>query len=184
MSRRPLNARSKRTRGALQRAFATLIQSKRYENLEVADLITLAGISRSTFYAHYTCMDALLSDSISGPFAVLADTIEPTFVESELIALLEHFWTNRGLARGILVGPVRRKTTDVLVHLIEDRLRSTGLHRSGRMILPSRLVAIQLAEILLVPVTAWLLGESRCSSDILAKGLRRVSVAAIESIVR
>jgi AcrR family transcriptional regulator len=184
MDRQPLNARSKRTRGALQRAFANLIQSNRYENLDVGGLTALAGISRSTFYAHYSGLDALLADSISGPFAVLADMIQPDFVEARLVGLLEHFWENRSLARGILAGPARRRTTDVLVLLIEERLKSAGLHRRGSMILPSRLAAIQLTEIMLAPITAWLLGESRCSSETLSLGLRWVSIAAINSMIR
>ena len=177
-----VNARAMRTRSALRRAFASLIQSNRYENLEVADITTLAGVSRSTFYVHYAGKDALLADSIAGPFAVLADTIQPGFSESKLVALLDHFWENRNLARGILVGPARRKTIEVLIRLVEDRLKSAGLNRRGALILPPRLVAIQLAEILLAPVTAWLLGESRCSSDTLAAGLRRVSIGAVDSI--
>jgi hypothetical protein len=50
------------------------------------------------------------------------------------------------------------------------------------LILPPRLAAVQLAEILLAPVTAWLLGESRCSPDALAAALRRVSIAAVTSM--
>lgn len=65
---------------------------------------TLVGISRSTFYAHYSGIDALLADSITGPFEVLADTIRPEFVESRLVGLLERFWENRRFARGILGG--------------------------------------------------------------------------------
>jgi AcrR family transcriptional regulator len=182
MRRRLVNSRAMRTRGALHGAFASLIQNNRYENLEVADITTLAGVSRSTFYAHYSGKSALLAASIAGPFAVLADTIQPVFVESKLVALLEHFWENRGLARGILVGPARRKTIEVLIGLIEARLKSAGLHRRGALILPPRLAAIQLAEILFAPVTAWLLGESRCSSDALAAGLRKVSRGAIDSM--
>ncbi len=141
MGRQQVNARARKTRGALHRAFASLVQSNRYENLEVADITALAGVSRSTFYAHYRGKDALLTDSISGPFAVLADTIQPGFAESDLVALLDHFWENRGFARGILVGPTRRKTVDVLIRLIEDRLKSAGLHRRGALILPRRLPA-------------------------------------------
>lgn len=179
MGRQPRNARSKGTRSALLKAFATLVQSKAYDALEVADLTTLAGISRSTFYAHYAGMEALLADSIAGPFAVLADAVQPDFDESRLRALLEHFWENRAAARAILAGTARRKAADVLVGLIEDRLKSAGLHRPGAMALPPRLVAIQLAEILLAPITAWLLGESHCSPAALASGLRRSSRALI-----
>jgi AcrR family transcriptional regulator len=184
MNQLPLNARARRTRIALRHAFASLIQSNRYENLEVADISTRAGVSRSTFYAHYASMDALLAESIAGPFAVLADTITSNFAEPKLVALLEHFWENRALARGILVGPARRRTAEVLVGLISHRLKSSGLHRRGVLLLPPRLTAIQLAEILLAPVTAWLLGESRCSSAALAAALRRVSIAAVSSMTR
>lgn len=184
MGQLPPNARARRTRIALHRAFASLIQSNRYENLEVTDISTRAGVSRSTFYAHYSSMDALLAESIAGPFAVLADTIAADFAEPKLIALLEHFWENRALARGILVGPARRKTGEVLIRLIAHRLKSSGLHRRSALILPPRLVAIQLAEILLAPVTAWLLGESRCSSVALAAALRRVCIAAVSSMTR
>jgi len=149
----------------------------------VADIATLSGVSRSTFYAHYSSMDALLADSISGPFAILADTFQPRFVQAKLVALLDHFWENRHLARGILIGHARGKATNVLVLLIEDRLKSIGLSSRGLIILPRRLAAIQLAEILLAPVTAWLLGESRCSSVALAIALRRVSSAAVNSMI-
>jgi hypothetical protein len=37
----------------------------------------------------------------------------------QLMALLEHFWENRALARGIFQGAARHKTTAVLVRLIE-----------------------------------------------------------------
>ena len=184
MGRLPPNARARKTRIALRRAFASLIQSNRYENLDVADISTRAGVSRSTFYAHYSSMDALLAESIAGPFAVLADTITAEFAEPELIALLEHFWENRALARGMLVGPARRRTSEVLIGLMAVRLKSSGLHRRGALILPPRLAAIQLAEILLAPVTAWLLGESRCSSLALAAALRKVSIAAVSSMTR
>jgi AcrR family transcriptional regulator len=143
------DARVIRTRRALRDAFASLVQSNRYENLEVAEIATRAGVSRSTFYAHYSSIDALLAESIAGPFAVLADTIERDFAEPKLVV---------------------------------DRLRSSGLHRRGALILPPRLAAVQLAEILLAPVTAWLLGESRCSPDALAAAIRRVSIAAVTSM--
>jgi AcrR family transcriptional regulator len=181
MHSQPLNARSVRTRGAIKAAFASLLASHRYEELEVCHITVLAGIGRSTFYSHYPSVDALLTDSIAGPFSTLADSILPEFVESRLVKLLDHFWENRIASREILTGPSRRKITGVLVRLIEDRLKSSVRLRKNPVILPRRLMAIQLAEMLLAPVCAWLLGESRCSSAALAAGLRRASVALMRS---
>src|ERR1700759_3341377 len=142
-----MDARARKTRTALLRAFANLLLSGRYENLKIADITLQAGISRSTFYAHYASMDALLADSLAVPFAVLAKTIGPDFTEPELIRLLQHFWSNRTSARCLLVGTARRKTTEVLVRLIGARLKSAGLHRRGALCLPPRLAAIQLSEL-------------------------------------
>src|SRR5580698_6395191 len=115
MHSQPLNARSVRTRGAIKAAFASLLASHRYEELEVCHITVLAGIGRSTFYSHYPSVDALLTDSIAGPFSTLADSILPEFVESRLVKLLDHFWENRIASREILPGPSRRKITGVQV---------------------------------------------------------------------
>jgi AcrR family transcriptional regulator len=180
----PLDARAERTRGALHRAFASLLLGNRYEDVKIADIAARAGVSRSTFYAHYSSKDALLAASIAGPFAVLADTLSAdNFAAPRFVALLDHFWTNRATAGGVLVGAARRRTVEVLIRLIEDRLRLRGLHRRGALILPRRLAAVQLAEILLAPITAWLLGEVPCTAAVLAVALRQVSVAALESMM-
>jgi AcrR family transcriptional regulator len=142
----------------------------------------LAPAGRSTLYEHFAGKDALLAASIAVPFSVLADTLRPGHDVSRLARLLEHFWDNRPLARALFVGPIRRKTIAVLVGLIEKQLTGRGLSRRGALIMPMRLAAVQLAEILLAPVVAWLLGESRCTPAVLAAALDRVAAAALAAL--
>ena len=184
MRGRRQNARSERTRHELRGAFASLVHVNRYEDLEIASIVGRAGVSRSTFYAHYASKDALLADSIRFPFSVLADTLQSEFVEARLVAILEHFWENRSLARSIFGGTARRKATAVLIDLVESRLKVAARERRGSTILPARLLSIQLAEILLAPIISWLNSESRCSTIVLAAGLRRVSRAAMQSMIQ
>lgn len=181
--RNRVDARAQRTRAALRGAFAGLVRTHRYEEIKVDDIAVRAGVSRSTFYAHYSGKDGLMTESIAGPFAVLADVTRPDFSDSTLVELLDHFWENRAIARGLLLGTAGRKAGEVLVRLIERRLKSAG-PRSAALIVPPRLAAIQLSQIALAPITAWLLGESRCSSRVLSAGLRRMSVAALGAITR
>jgi AcrR family transcriptional regulator len=171
-----------RTRSALLEAFRELILNHQYENIGVADIAARAGVGRSTLYEHFAGKDALLANSIAVPFSVLADTLRPGHELSRLVLLLDHFWANRPLARALFVGTIRRKTMVVLVGLIEKRLAADGLARRGALILPMRLAAVQLAEILLAPVIAWLLGESRCTSAVLAASLDRVATAALAAM--
>jgi AcrR family transcriptional regulator len=176
------SVRLEKTRSRILQAFAILVQGHRYEDVSVGDVAALANISRSTIYEHFSGKDGVLAASIAGPFSVLAQCVGTADNTERLVQLLEHFWANRTLARGVLIGPVRRKSVAVLVGLIEQQLKAGGFGRSRALILPMRLAAIQLAEVLLAPVVAWLAGESRCSVRNLATALGRVSAAALQAL--
>ena len=77
---------------------------------------------------------------------------------------------------------MRSKTAAVLIGQIEQRLQANGLGLRGALILPTRLAAMQLAEVFLAPITAWLSAEPRCTAQTLALALRRVAVASLAAM--
>ena len=174
--------RVQRTRQALLGAFFGLVLERRYDEIKVADILKRAGVGRSTFYEHFPNKDGILAGSLHGPFGILADAMRETDNTADLVRLLEHFRVNRAVARGIFLGAARRKTVAVLVGLIEQRFEFDGIGKTGVLLVPARLVAIQLAEGLLGPVTAWLTGEVRCSAEALALALRRTAVATVAAL--
>jgi hypothetical protein len=99
-----------------------------------------------------------------------------------LVELLEHFSVQRRLARELLVGAIRERSVRVLVGQIERRLRKELDGRKSALILPTRLVAVQMAEMLLAPIVAWLIGESRCNATTLAVALRRSTTACLSAM--
>jgi AcrR family transcriptional regulator len=176
----PIGARpAPKSRALLLRAFAELVQTRRYDDIKVSDIIRRANISRSTFYEHFRGKDDLLSSSIAGPFARLARCAMPGPEKHELLELLEHFWANRASARALLQTPLRRKIAAVLVAQIERLLKSRTNAMTGSAMIPQRLLAIQIAEVLLAPISAWLTGESRCSAQMLARALPRAANALL-----
>jgi AcrR family transcriptional regulator len=181
MRSEPGDARAERTRDALLGAFFDLVQTDRYDEITVSGIIGRAGVSRSAFYAHFAGKDALLAASIARPFSVLARTLKGDNRDA-LIGLLDHFWSNRALARGILQEPARRRVLVVLTDEVEDILMQGGPWKRGPLILPSRLAAIQLADLLLAPVAAWLAGTSHCRSETLAIALLRVGAATLDAM--
>lgn len=88
------------------------------------------------------------------------------------------------MARGIFITPVRRKTTAVWVKLIGGCFKIDGVDKADSLIIPIRLAAIQLAEGLLAPITAWLTGEAKCSVDALALALRQAATATVLALSR
>src|SRR5664279_1510483 len=60
---RKIDSRVKHTRNALGDALLALMQEKAFETITVQEILTRAGVGRSTFYSHYTDKDDLfLSD--------------------------------------------------------------------------------------------------------------------------
>ena len=176
-----MDLRVMRTRKVLLRAFFGLVQDRHYDEINVSHIVERAAVSRSTFYAHFAGKDALLAASIATPFSTLARVLE-SHDHDALTGLLDHFRANRALARCIFVEPIRRRIVLVLTDQIEDILANGGPWKRGPLIMPSRLAAIQLAELLLAPIVAWLAGAATCSSATLAHALLRVATAAMEAM--
>ena len=175
--------RAARSRRALLGAFFDLATTQRYEDIKVSDIFERAGVSRSTFYEHFSGKSALLADSLKGPFTTLANATQVTGDATKLTALLIHFRDNRALARTILTGPLRPRTLGVLTQLIEQRLVATRGRRRSLMV-PTHLAAVQLAEALMAPIAAWTNGESNCAAEVLALSLHRTSTAIITALYR
>ena len=164
---------------AVLRAFAELVGTKQYDEVTVGEITDRAGVSRSSFYEHFSGKPDLLTRSIAGPFKLLADGVLSA-TQSKLVPLLEHFWSNRAFARGVLLGSVRQRVTTVLVLEIENRLKRHGTGSPAMYRLPRRLMAWQLAVTMLGLITAWLAGEARCSPSELADALARSTHAVLE----
>lgn len=63
-----MDRRQRKTRQAIFASFSELLKTNRYENITVQDIINLADIGRSTFYAHFETKDMLLKAMCSDIF--------------------------------------------------------------------------------------------------------------------
>ena len=84
-----MDRRVKKSRAAIYQAFLTLLNQKSYESLTVQEIIDLADVGRSTFYAHFETKEALLEE-------MCQDLFKHTFVEryqaSELFDATAHIF--------------------------------------------------------------------------------------------
>ncbi len=182
MTARNLDRRAQRTRHALLAAFFGLVLERRYASIRIGDIIDRAKVGRSTFYEHFANKGAILSCSLEAPFSVLADTVKRADNTAQLVFVLRHFWDNRSVGKSLFAGTLRRRVTSVLVGMIEHRLDEDRLGFPHAIVIPGRLLAIQLAEVLLAPITAWLDGVSTCTPELLARVLRQSTVAVVNAM--
>jgi len=110
-SGRKMDRRVRRTRDALGDALVELMQQKPFDAIKVQDVLDRAGVSRSTFYAHYRDKDDLF----------MSDAEE--FFEGMAMAL-----SLRGEVSDRVV-PVR----ELFTHLSEMRQFYAALVASGRL---------------------------------------------------
>lgn len=169
-----------RTRERIIGSFNSLVFTRPYEDVSTGDIIDEAGVGKSTFYEHFRGKDELLCEAASGMLATLAAAIDDAGSACRIRGLLEHFaqvWsTTRSILRGPAVVPFRHTLAD----LIEARLALVVQQRRCRLLVPGRLVAMQVAEAQFSLFTNWLEQLRPCSSEALAESIVRTSRAMVE----
>ena len=68
-----MDRRQLKTRKAVLIAFEDLVSRKRYEQITVQDIIDLADIGRTTFYAHFETKDSVLDAICTDLFSHIFD---------------------------------------------------------------------------------------------------------------
>jgi AcrR family transcriptional regulator len=172
-----IDPRIQQTRSAIIGAFNELVLSMRYDEISVAEIITRAGVGRSTFYEHFRNKDETLKVSVTHVLTDLADAAMPPADSAmkernirRITAMLDHLRDNQQRARALLNGPSASAVTQVLADLIAERLRSVRQPRDATRALPTSLTSMQIAEAQLGLVRAWLNDLGSCTSTMLARG--------------
>ncbi|MGI5876631.1 MAG: TetR/AcrR family transcriptional regulator [Dethiobacteria bacterium] len=107
-----MDRRQQKTRNAIFKAFSTLLETKRFGNITVQEIIDEANIGRSTFYAHFDTKDELLK-------AMCTDIFSHVFSD-ELISEKTHDFSgnNNGL---------ETRLTHILHHLKDSEKNIVGI---------------------------------------------------------
>ncbi len=124
----PSDARRARTQRRIFSAFSELVQSQRYDTIQVADIVRAADIGRSTFYEHFDHKNDVLAKSIAGMMQVVAENLCGQGDRENLDLILEHIWERRALARIIFSG----ETQIIVTQVLTDRIRKLDKRDSKR----------------------------------------------------
>lgn len=127
--RRPDDPRILRTRKLLEDALLQLGESKPFAAISVADVVTQAGVSRSTFYDHFTDVEALLFRTLEEGVQVERESSSSARAEqsddppAEMLDFLRHVERHRSLYRSALGDQGSTTFLHVLRRRIEDDLQ-------------------------------------------------------------
>lgn len=157
------------------RSFNRLFLSRRYDEIQVDQIIDQAEVGRSTFYEHFRSKDAVLLQAAEGILQTLSEAAGERANLAAMEHMLKHFQevgaAARSMLRGESVGPLRRR----LAELFEQRLAELARETGRNLAIPARLAGVQLAESLLGVIREWLCFENACSARSLAEVLHRTT---------
>lgn len=159
---------AKGARPAIIDAFNRLVLAGRDARPRIADVLSEAGVARSTFYEHFDGRDSLLLDALRGPLGVVAGTAAGDGDEDRLVDILEHFRAYRREAAALLTGALSPRILRALADLIAERIdggQIDGERKGGER----SKIALHLAEIELGFIRLWLTGETPYAARALAR---------------
>jgi AcrR family transcriptional regulator len=123
-----IDKRSKRTRNAIEIALLRLIEERGYDLVGVNDICEEAGVSRSTFYAHYANKHDLKRSGLR--HLRLALDNDPDATDSQLgshsleQALFQHAATYRSHYRALVRGGVAAAALETVRNIVADAIRT------------------------------------------------------------
>jgi AcrR family transcriptional regulator len=175
--------RTTRTRAALTAAFVDLLLERGYDKVTVSDVVAQADVGRSTFYAHYTGLDALLRHVLTNPSAPLAAVVDATMTAEALTPQLRHFHDQRRRNRAFFDEPLRGLWVRALAQMIEPKLEAKLSARPlAEPILPLSLAALQVAEGQIALIANWLSLRAGTAPETIARALVEVTHAQVRAL--
>ena len=164
-----------RTKATIEDAFVKLVIEKGYDKVSVEDITNRADVAHTTFYAHYTNKEALLSAVFSRLIESLGERISHreqswSGVRSDVIeAAYRHTGEMRDLYKACLSDSwARQAYLSTMTRYAEQSYGDTleGLHREPR--LPISVMASGFAGAHVSILESWLDGKIVCDVEELA----------------
>src|SRR5262245_50259191 len=120
--KREADERVRRTRSAIVESFNDLVLARRYDELQVGDIVEHAGVGRSTFYEHFRGKDALLEHALGHILGIFADAATEGAHEASIQGVLEHFLEHSRAARARFGGESAAQLAGWIGARIEERI--------------------------------------------------------------
>lgn len=137
-----MDPRAAHTQSLLHAAILSLASERAITDVTVIDIITLAGVNRSSFYQHFTSREELLADALEQIETEMAHANEPVVVTdvtrppAELVRFMHHFADHAALYRGVF-GP---RGSALVTSRVRARIQA--LVRMGMEVAPARADAV------------------------------------------
>lgn len=177
--------RSSRTRRLLVQGLVEVMRGKRYHSVTVQEIVDRADVGRSTFYAHFTDKDDLLTDGVRHLLASLeTEAVEPHRIYPTL-GLLHHLGAEPDLYRIM----AKDRGLTVFLNALQNEITATLTARlteratTAPTVSPP-LLAAMITSMLITAIRTWIEGGLTSSATSVDNAFHTLAAAAIEAGMR
>lgn len=178
-----MDPRAAHTQSLLRSAVLELAAERPISEITVIDIITAAGVNRSSFYQHFDSREELLAAALERIETEMAHADEPVIVTNdsqppaELVRFMRHFAAHRSLYRGVF-GPqgsalVASQVRARMISFVRAGMELTPA-RPALAGLPIRIAAAGTSGALLGIIEAWLAEDQAPGPEVAAEWAWRV----------
>ncbi len=153
------------TETAIINAFGTLALEQRYGAIRVTDIISHAGVGKSTFYEHFRGKNDVLVSAMQPILLALATAASGRAARSYVRPVIEHLWERRSVARPIMDSTAAL----ILQRRLADAIARHGGRRTGGEDTP--LYAVGIAAAQLAMLRCWVAGHLTATVDVMTDQL-------------
>ena len=178
-----MDPRAAHTQARLRAAILTLAAARPITDITVTDIITQAGVNRSSFYQHFDSREELLAAALERIETEMAHADEPVIITdraqppAELVRFMHHFADHAALYRGIF-GPHGSALITSRVRARMQAIVRTGMEigptHARQEQLPLKIEAAGTAGALLGVVEAWIKQDPLPPPELAAEWMWRI----------
>lgn len=148
------------TRQKIVDAFTALALRHRYAAIRMSDILTQAGVGKSTFYEHFRGKDDVLVDAMQPVILALATAASRRAARLYVREMVKHLWDRRSIGRALLdssSAPIvqRSLAAAIVPHAIRAGLSCDAAQLTARGIAAAHLAMLR----------SWLAGETPSTID-------------------
>lgn len=174
-------------------AFMTLLGQREYRHITIQELIDEAGVSRSTFYRHFTAKLNILTHLHQRRFASLLSELnspedwQQSVAPPSLVAMFARFEGQRSMHRslGDTLGadgePALKQIEQALIRHLSERLEVAFPDAQWQV--PQRAVALSIAGLYQTHLSHWRQGQITGSAEEIAGLVHRHSRVLVQDAV-
>jgi AcrR family transcriptional regulator len=136
MAKERIDRRFRKTENSIYNAFIELVQTKRYNNITIQNILDKADIGRTTFYSHFQTKDDLFREMITNFMESFITGLTDEKIIIPVAQIYEHLQKNQYVIIGLFSSDNSNMITNRMMEYWSEKLTSRFTYEAEKRNIP------------------------------------------------